>query len=488
MLGAAARGMGAVAGGLLASTYPVPLAHASRALGQAGRWNDINGVAGTGGAGGALASESPSLAAVTNAAGHAAATSAHSGVARMRFWYGVAGERTWPGELTLFAVQALVTFRLVQPSASPGEASTVAAVLDALDRSPMVVGVAGARWEFGDGAAATGLVVSHRFRAEGLYHGRCIYTLGGVPQEVRFSVEAIEWPPHPCVDVFGQGHYYSRREDVPEDGFVILGEWWETFQRVAGIDLLGLPVSGMFRSDGDASGPAAPAPNASVFSTAPISSAAPEAPAAVLPLLSGRRYQTFQGGLLEQVDGSAGESWSPSAVPAHSAPGLGGPELGALGLGAADAPVTLAPIFAQLSAAGLDGWLEAALHVPPVEPGAVRSLVEAEPQASPDERLRWLTNERLAQFYFANPNPVVIGPWSPDHSTALYGLPASHPVRVGPFLIQRFDHVAVQLWLDQVPGLPAPGTVTSVAVGQLLADAGFIPPTALTQATVRVVA
>ena len=59
----------------------------------------------------------------------------------------------------------------------------------------------------------------------------------------------------------------------------------------------------------------------------------------------------------------------------------------------------------------------------------------------------------------------------------LYGLPMSAPERHGPFLSQRFQRVAFQLWLDNVPGMPAPGRVVAVLGGDLLNESGLLPAT-----------
>ncbi len=43
-----------------------------------------------------------------------------------------------------------------------------------------------------------------------------------------------------------------------------------------------------------------------------------------------------------------------------------------------------------------------------------------------------------------------------NRSIELYGLPMSRPERFGPFISQRFQRVAFQLWVEEVPGSPAP--------------------------------
>src|SRR4030042_1936153 len=83
-------------------------------------------------------------------------------------------------------------------------------------------------------------------------------------------------------------------------------------------------------------------------------------------------------------------------------------------------------------------------------------------------RLGGLTHEAIKARYLANPNPQVIPEWNVDRSIELYGLPMSYPERFGPFISQRFQRVALQLWLDEVPGMPAPGSVVRVLAGDLM--------------------
>ena len=44
----------------------------------------------------------------------------------------------------------------------------------------------------------------------------------------------------------------------------------------------------------------------------------------------------------------------------------------------------------------------------------------------------------------------------------------SRPERFGPFISQRFQRVAFQLWVEKIAGSPAPGTVIGVLAGDLL--------------------
>ncbi len=111
-------------------------------------------------------------------------------------------------------------------------------------------------------------------------------------------------------------------------------------------------------------------------------------------------------------------------------------------------------------------------------------------------RLGWLEHDALRAAFLADPAGGPAAPWPgasalaggldgiPDReipwgTIERYGLPMSRPERFGPFLAQRFQRGVLQLWLDEVPGMPAPGTVTPVLAGELLRAAGLIPAPAL---------
>ena len=136
----------------------------------------------------------------------------------------------------------------------------------------------------------------------------------------------------------------------------------------------------------------------------------------------------------------------------------------------------LGNIFQMLEQAGLDDWLlrEKGIPLPIKDDGAGGDWNKAK-----EARLSWLTNERIKAKYLANPNPDAISGWSVDRSIELYGLPMSRPERHGPFISQRFQRVAFQLWVDEIAGSPAPGTVIGVLAGDLLKEAGLVPPEGL---------
>lgn len=93
-------------------------------------------------------------------------------------------------------------------------------------------------------------------------------------------------------------------------------------------------------------------------------------------------------------------------------------------------------------------------------------------------RLGWLTNPAIKAKYLASPSGETAAGWSEAAAIQLYGLPASPPVKSGPFVVQRFQRVALQLWLEDVPGMPARGSVVGILGGDLLKRYGLIPSAA----------
>lgn len=89
------------------------------------------------------------------------------------------------------------------------------------------------------------------------------------------------------------------------------------------------------------------------------------------------------------------------------------------------------------------------------------------------ERLSWLTNEQIKAAFLTN--PVNAQTWEVDSAMAYYGLPQSEPRRTGPFIIQRFQRIPLQLWVDRVTGMPAPGSVVGVLSGELAKVSGAVP-------------
>lgn len=112
------------------------------------------------------------------------------------------------------------------------------------------------------------------------------------------------------------------------------------------------------------------------------------------------------------------------------------------------------------TAAGKDGWLDAFKGIPPPK---------ADPTVYPDltsaaaARRAWLTQPDIAAAY------------GEEGALRVLGLPTSLPERRGPFVAQRFQRGALQLWIEAVPDAPEPGTVVPVLTGNLLAEAGLLP-------------
>src|SRR5260370_633190 len=72
-------------------------------------------------------------------------------------------------------------------------------------------------------------------------------------------------------------------------------------------------------------------------------------------------------------------------------------------------------------------------------------------QAARTERWTWLADAEITARYLAAPRPALAPIWDASRSIELYGLPASHPERRGPFVIQRFQRIALQRWVDATP-------------------------------------
>lgn len=137
----------------------------------------------------------------------------------------------------------------------------------------------------------------------------------------------------------------------------------------------------------------------------------------------------------------------------------------------------LANTFEQFTAAGLDNVLlqERQIPLPNTDDGS-----NGHYQQAVTTRLSWLTDPGIAQRFYANPNPAVVKTWSQDDAIQRYGLPMSQPEVFGPFVSQRFQRITFQRWTEQVPGMPAPGTVVRVLGGDLAKEAGLVPLSAQT--------
>ena len=135
--------------------------------------------------------------------------------------------------------------------------------------------------------------------------------------------------------------------------------------------------------------------------------------------------------------------------------------------------------FEMLEKAGYDQWLldTKGIPLPIKEDGS-----DGDWNRARQTRLAWLTNQKITAKYLANPNPEGIASWSEDRAIELYGLPMSYPEKHGPFVTQRFQRVAFQLWVDEVEGMPVVGTVVRVLGGDLLKEACLVPSHALAPA------
>ncbi|HZW32252.1 MAG TPA: endo-1,3-alpha-glucanase family glycosylhydrolase [Isosphaeraceae bacterium] len=157
---------------------------------------------------------------------------------------------------------------------------------------------------------------------------------------------------------------------------------------------------------------------------------------------SSQRFQ--QGGFVYQATQGAVLQWRP--------------ELGR---------AVLANTFEWFTDAGKDDQLLATYGIPrPIRDDGSGGNWEKAKQI----RLGWLTDDAIrAKFLAAG---------SVDRAIELYGLPMSRPERHGPFIVQRFQRIAFQHWIEAVPGMPPPGSVVRVLAGDILKQTGLIPASA----------
>ena len=125
-----------------------------------------------------------------------------------------------------------------------------------------------------------------------------------------------------------------------------------------------------------------------------------------------------------------------------------------------DKQVRVANIFELLNDETFGEQL-AARHIPAAEnPNTASS---AQDQA---ERLSWLTDQRIAEAFANNP----FGVSEPERSIEFFGLPMSRPVRIGPFIVQRFQRAALQHWVEQVERGQPIGSVVLVNAGDVFRE------------------
>lgn len=134
----------------------------------------------------------------------------------------------------------------------------------------------------------------------------------------------------------------------------------------------------------------------------------------------------------------------------------------------------LANTFEQLTTAGRDSQLDTMGIPPPINDDGSGGDWNRARQI----RLGWLTNPAIAAAFYANPNSKAIDSWNVERSIQLYGLPSSMPRRSGPFVVQRFQRISLQLWVEDVAGMPPKGSVVGILGGDLAKQAGLVPPEA----------
>tara|TARA_B100000029_G_scaffold496217_1_gene562217 strand:- start:769 stop:2076 length:1308 start_codon:yes stop_codon:yes gene_type:complete len=122
--------------------------------------------------------------------------------------------------------------------------------------------------------------------------------------------------------------------------------------------------------------------------------------------------------------------------------------------------VRIAKIFELLSDQVFEEQL-AGRHIPSVEESNADS--DALDRA---ERLSWLTDQRIAETFANNP----FGVPALEKSIEFFGLPMSRPVRIGPFIVQRFQRAALQHWVEQVEQGQPIGSVVLVNAGDVFRE------------------
>lgn len=68
-------------------------------------------------------------------------------------------------------------------------------------------------------------------------------------------------------------------------------------------------------------------------------------------------------------------------------------------------------------------------------------------------RMDWMTDRAIRAKYLAAP-PNFNGTWDVNGSIQLYGLPASKPTQIGPYVVQRFQRAVFRHWIANTPAHP----------------------------------
>ena len=125
----------------------------------------------------------------------------------------------------------------------------------------------------------------------------------------------------------------------------------------------------------------------------------------------------------------------------------------------------LANTLELLQQQGQDGRLEGEFQVPrPIDDDGSAGNVEK----AQTVRLSWLTDRRLREFYFANPDPTRFKSWTEQDSIQLYGLPMSRPAKYDDAVTQRFQRAVLQRISIDEHGLPRGDDIVVFRSGELL--------------------
>lgn len=128
----------------------------------------------------------------------------------------------------------------------------------------------------------------------------------------------------------------------------------------------------------------------------------------------------------------------------------------------------LANTFEWLQQAGRDDWLDAiGVPRPIADDGSAGDWSKAL-----DARLSWLVDPDIKAKFLRTPSGG--GAWPAAAAIEMYGLPMSRPEKRGPFVVQRFQRIAFQKWVESVPGMPPVGSVVAVLGGDMLKQAAVI--------------
>lgn len=126
----------------------------------------------------------------------------------------------------------------------------------------------------------------------------------------------------------------------------------------------------------------------------------------------------------------------------------------------ADDQVGVASLFELLNDAEFGDELRAR-HIPAAETPPLLA-----PELARQARLEWMTDRAIAAKFASSPT----GRDSLDASIEFHGLPMSRPLRLGPFVVQRFQRTALQYWVEQVANGQPVGSVVLVNAGDIYRD------------------